>query len=86
MCEKFQALVMEIFVLFTYKKRILAHSASDFVQQIHIKLILLEFHHPNNVDLMLRRKNICIQQSIPFKILLRNLSKLHIFLMANSPA
>ena len=49
MREKFQALVIEVFGIIKYTKLLLTHSASYFVQEICVKLKLLQFNHPNHV-------------------------------------
>ena len=49
MFAKLKALLFEIFEIFTYMKLMLAHYASQFMQQIRMKLILLQFHHRSNV-------------------------------------
>ena len=48
MCEKFQALLMEICII-RFMKPMLAHSASKFVQRILLNLISMQVHHPNHV-------------------------------------
>ena len=92
MREKFQAFVKEIFVLPVLHKYENNASSLCFIltgtvmQRIHTKLILLAPIILIMCDLMFIRKNICIQPFMPFGILFRGLSMLHIFLMANFPA
>ena len=66
-----------------HTKLMLAHSASRFMQQIGKKRTRLKFQHPNFAcfDALQGKK-----PSMTFKIGFRGLSKLHVFLMGDSPA
>ena len=69
-----------------YRKLMVVHSASRFMQQIGKKRIRLQFKHTNYVCLMLTGNKYVHTTIHDFKIWFRGLLKLHVFLMGNSQA